>query len=232
MNYKDTGNVCLYLLICLIAFTALAENEEVEMNPLTFEDLLKYNVFVSRVPIDITSDGHWIAYNIQNREQFEGGGGDSAYSKTGVMIEMSHGTIWVTNTRTGEHRNLTPDWGSSWAPRWSPDGTRLAFLSDRTGTPHLFIWDRESDEMQVFSSVTVQTFYGFEGPKWTPDGRFVIFKAVSSTDVPIHDESAPDQPEVSPQISHGPSFVEIWDSYNRRLEDQKNESAKENNEAG
>ena len=80
------------------------------MHPLTLNDLLKFNEFVPGVPIDITSDGNWIAYNTQNREQYEGGGGNTAYSKTGVMVEMAHATVWVTNTRTGEHRNLTQDW--------------------------------------------------------------------------------------------------------------------------
>ena len=198
------------------------------MNPLTPEDLLKFNEFVSRVPIDITSDGHWIAYNTQNREEYEGGGGDAAYSERGVMIEMAYATVWVTNTRTGEHRNLTPEWGSSWAPRWSPDGTRLAFFSDQVGQPHLFIWNRESDDMQVFSSATVRTFFGFEVPKWTPDGRFVLFKSVSSADVPLYDESVQDGPQVSPKVSPEPSFVEIWDWPKRYLQEGEDEAAQEN----
>ncbi len=194
------------------------------MNPLTLEDLLKFNTFVGRVPIDITADGNWIAYNTQNREQYEGGGGNSAYSKTGVMIEMAYGTIWVTNTRTGEHRNLTPDWGSNWAPRWSPDGTLLAFFSDRMGKPHLFIWNRETDDMQEFASTTVRTFFGFEVPKWTPDSRFVLFKPISSADPPFKDESLPDASETSQETS----FVEVWDWPKKRLQKREDESTQEN----
>ena len=63
MNYKNTVNTYSGLLICLIAFTAIAEAKEKEMNSWTFEDLFKFNQFVSRVPINITSDGRWIAYN-------------------------------------------------------------------------------------------------------------------------------------------------------------------------
>ena len=199
---------------------AIAWSEGEEMNPLTLEDLLKFNTFVRHVPIDITSDGNWIAYNTQNREQYKGGGGNTAYSKTGVMIEMAYGTVWVTNTRTGEHRNLTPGWGSSWAPRWSPDGTHLAFYADRMGKPHLYVWNRESDDMQVFSSETVQTFFGFEVPKWTPDGRFVLFKSVSSTDMHFSDESLSDEPKTS----YEPSFLEVWDWPKNRLQNRKDES--------
>ncbi len=224
MNYKNIANIYFGLLLCLIAWTVIAWGEGEEMNPLTLEDLLKFNTFVERVPIDITSDGNWITYNTQNREQYEGGGGDSLYSKTGVIIEMAYATVWVTNTRTGEHRNLTPDWGSSWAPRWSPDGARLAFFSDRMGKPHLFIWDRETDDMQEFTSTTVRTFFGFEVPKWTPDGRYVLFKSASSADVLISDESAQDESQVSDKTSQETSFVEVRDLPKRRLKQRDNES--------
>ena len=42
------------------------------MNSLTLEDLLKFNTFAVRVPIDISSDGNWIAYNTRNRKAYEG----------------------------------------------------------------------------------------------------------------------------------------------------------------
>ena len=221
MNWKNIVNIFFALCICVLVFTAIANSEGEEMKPLTLEDLFKFNTFVRHVPIDITSDGNWIAYNTQNREEYEGGGGDTAYSKTGVMIEMAYATVWVTNTRTGEHRNLTPEWGSSWAPRWSPDGTRLAFYSDRMGKPHLYVWNRESDDLQVFSSETVQTFFGFEVPKWTPDGRFVIFKSISATDIPINNRYLSDPPETLQETS----FVEVWDWPKKRLQEREDESA-------
>ncbi len=220
MNFKNIVNICYGLFLCFVAFTSTTISEGEEMNPLTLEDLLKFNTFVFRVPIDITSDGNWIAYNTQNREQYEGGGGDSWYSKTGVMTEMAYGTVWVTNTRTGKHRNLTPGWGSSWAPRWSPDGRHLAFFSDRLGKPHLFIWDRETDDMQEFASATVRTFFGFEVPKWTPDGRFVLFKSASSEDDPNFNETVQDES----QVSRKTSFVEVWDWHKRQLKQQENEA--------
>ena len=193
------------------------------MNALTFENLLKFNTFAVRVPIDISSDGNWIAYNTRNREAYEGGIGDSAYSKTGVMFEMVHATVWVTNTRTGEHRNLTPNWGSSWAPRWSPDGTRLAFFSDQKGKPHLFIWNRETDDIQEFTSATVRTNLSFEVPKWTPDGRFVLVKSVSSADVQTFDESVKDEPQISPKTLQETSFVEVNESENGQLQGERQE---------
>ncbi len=225
MNFKNIVNICYGVLLCFVVSTSTTISEGEEMNPLTLEDLFKFNTITDRVPIDITSDGHWIAYTTQNREQYEGGGGDSMYSKTGVLtLEVGYATVWVTNTQTGEHRNLTPDWGSSWAPRWSPDGTRLAFFSDRMGKPHLFIWDRESDDMQEFPSATVRTIFGFEVPKWTPDGCFVLFKSISSTDGLSDDKSILNESQISPKTIQEPSFVKIWDWPKKRLQKQENQT--------
>ncbi len=170
-----------------------------------FESLLQFSSFATRVPIHLTPDGNWIAYNTttQNREQ-GGSAGFSLYSETGVMYEMERGTVWIANAQTGESRCLTPGWGSSWAPRWSPDGKRLAFFSDKAGFPLLYIWERESDEMRAVDSKPVRTLFGFEVPKWTPDGRYILFKTLSSEELP------PVQSEAeSPADSHESSFVEM-----------------------
>ncbi len=62
------------------------------------------------------------------------------------MVEMARGTIWITDVGNAIHVNLTPGWGSSWAPQWSPDGTALAFFSDKSGEPHPYVWDRLTNE--------------------------------------------------------------------------------------
>ena len=55
MIFKNTILIFSCLLIYLIAFTAIACSEDEKMNPLKLEDLLKFNTFVIRVPIDITT---------------------------------------------------------------------------------------------------------------------------------------------------------------------------------
>jgi len=40
--------------------------------------------------------------------------------------------IWVADVRTGSNRQLTNGKKSSLAPAWSPDGSQVAFISDRT----------------------------------------------------------------------------------------------------
>ena len=45
--------------------------------------------------------------------------------------------IWTVEVDGGEHRALTDT--TSWAPAWSPDGRYLAFVSDRDGSPSLYL---------------------------------------------------------------------------------------------
>ncbi len=56
-------------------------------------------------------------------------------------------------------------------PSFSPDGKRIAFVSDRDGTEgNIFILDLDSKEI---SQVTYSLFAGY--PSWSPDGENILF---------------------------------------------------------
>ena len=58
-------------------------------------------------------------------------------------------------------------------PNLSPDGGRLAFLSDRSGDPH--IWVADADGSNAFQ-VSRQDFRSGPGfPRWSPDGQTLAF---------------------------------------------------------
>src|SRR5687768_9346457 len=46
--------------------------------------------------------------------------------------------IWLGEAATGQPRQVTNARGSSLQPQWSPDGTTLAFVSDRDGKRQLY----------------------------------------------------------------------------------------------
>lgn len=87
--------------------------------------------------------------------------------------------LWVVNAASGEAKQITEgdDWNDS-DPQWSPDGSRIAFVSDRTG--------REFDEghnkdVWVVSAtggpLTKISDHPFEDehPRWSPDGAQILF---------------------------------------------------------
>jgi TolB protein len=57
------------------------------------------------------------------------------------------------------------------APTWSPDGKRIAFVSDRTGTPQIYVMERDGTQPKRI------TYSGshFGDPDWSPKGDQIAF---------------------------------------------------------
>ena len=65
--------------------------------------------------------------------------------------------------------------GMAWEvhPRFSPDGSRIAFTSDRGGGDNIWVMNVDgSDKRQV----TKEEFRLLNQPSWSPDGRFIVAK--------------------------------------------------------
>ena len=58
-------------------------------------------------------------------------------------------------------------------PHPSPDGTRVVFQSNRTGTAQIFVMNADGNEMRQLTDREL----GAETPKWSPDGRSILFAA-------------------------------------------------------
>jgi Tol biopolymer transport system component len=81
--------------------------------------------------------------------------------------------IWVAAAETGERFQLTRSKKSSREPRWSPDGKRLAFLSDRDGKNQVYLISLKGGEaLPLTASETGVTAF-----EWSPDGRQIAFTA-------------------------------------------------------
>jgi imidazolonepropionase-like amidohydrolase/Tol biopolymer transport system component len=71
--------------------------------------------------------------------------------------------------------------GLAWdvQPRFSPDGTRIAFTSDRAGGDNIWVMNTDgSDKRQV----TKEDFRLLNQPTWSPDGRFIAAKKHFTTE--------------------------------------------------
>jgi Tol biopolymer transport system component len=90
-------------------------------------------------------------------------------SRSGVNIDDE---IYVVSSEGTHVRNLTkaPD-SNEWGPAWSPDGTRIAFNSDRDGIPQVYVMNADGTAPRRLSEV-----WG-EYPAWSPDGARIAFES-------------------------------------------------------
>ena len=88
-------------------------------------------------------------------------------------------TIWVVNTEGGEPRRFTSSAKRDTAPRWAPDGTRLAFVSDREPNkkPQLYVMPADGGEPVRLTDIR-NGLYGGWGAAWSPDSTRLAFMSL------------------------------------------------------
>jgi dipeptidyl aminopeptidase/acylaminoacyl peptidase len=76
---------------------------------------------------------------------------------TTLILPVTRSDIWIQDGPGRAVRNLTNGASDStgwWAPKFSADGDRLAFLSSRGGGVTLWVWDRPADRVRRVATPT------------------------------------------------------------------------------
>ena len=129
-------------------------------------------------PIAVSSDGNQLAVVTQSHRRKQAiEKVDERLLPTGLLVGLEGSEILIIDIKSGGSRNLTPNWGTSYRPAWSPDGKKLAFYSDKHGSAQLWMWEGGDSEPRTVSDVTIRHFSpNSPPPLWTPDGTRIIVK--------------------------------------------------------
>lgn len=104
----------------------------------------------------ISPDGSQVAYSIRTQ-------------RPGKNAMVSQ--IWVTSLRQPDPKPITTHEKGATRPRWSPDGTRIAYLSSRSGSQQIWIQSAKGGEPRQLTHIST----GADNHQWVAHGNQVVF---------------------------------------------------------
>jgi dipeptidyl aminopeptidase/acylaminoacyl peptidase len=157
-------------VVLLISGSLLAQEPKTK-RALTLDDMHK---FLQVGDPQCSPDGKWIAYTL---------------STVDVAADKRDTDVWMVSWDGKEDIRLTSSPESENAPKWSPDGKYLSFLSSRTGKAkgsQVWILDRRGGEAQQLTDVKGR----INSYDWSPDSKRLVLTMTEVEEDPKADPKA------------------------------------------
>ena len=112
---------------------------------------------------NVSPDGRFVAYTVRD---------------TDLVGNTYVNQVWLAEVATGKNRQLTFGLKSNTSPAWSPDGSKLAFLSERADKRQVWMLDMRGGEAEKVTA----SDEGVTAFAWSPDGASVAYVAPDAAD--------------------------------------------------
>jgi dipeptidyl aminopeptidase/acylaminoacyl peptidase len=163
-----------------LAFAADAPKKR----PISLDDLAR----LERVSGPVVSpDGEWVLYTV---------------SQVDTKEDKSQSHLWMVKWDGSADLELTYGKEGASAPRFSPDGKYISFLSSRPGPAkgsQIWVMDRRGGEAQQLTAITDQDI---EGYLWSPDSKKLLLT--------LHPKEEPEPEEGKPPAPPKPIVIDRY----------------------
>ena len=113
----------------------------------------------------------------------------------------------IMDSDGANHRFITNGQSTALTPRYSPDYSKIAYLSYTDGNPRIYIYEIGSGRQTLVTQSEYPTF----APRWSPDGKWILYSMAIAGNTDIYRVSAagggkPVRLTDSPAIDIGGSY--------------------------
>jgi TolB protein len=131
----------------------------------------------------------------------------------GAVVLNRDGNTDIYALRGQSLSRLTSQRSIEVSPTFSPDGRRIAFVSDRTGTPQIYVKELASDDVR---RITFRGSYN-SNPAWSPTGEWIAYTARTTGGFDLYLVD-PDSGFTAPLVLHPRSDEDpAWSPDGRKL---------------
>ena len=117
--------------------------------------------------------------------------------------DQNQSNLWAVDSSGQRLRQLTDGAWNDSSPVWSPDGKRIAFLSNRSGSTQLHVmW---ADTRETLQLTRLERAPG--GITWSPDGKDIAYTSLIPDDAPILPVRLPPTPRGA-QLARGAVVID------------------------
>ena len=157
MNPRFTTTPCIALLV-----TALPLSAQTGAPPLDYMDV--FELEYASEP-QVSPDGERVVYMRNSMD---------------VMTDRKRTALWIVDSDGEDHRRLTYGIANESSPRWSPDGTRLLYVSREEGGPQIFLRWMDTGQTARLTQLPSAP----SGITWSPDGKWIAFSMLVAEEAP------------------------------------------------
>ena len=129
--------------------------------------------------------------------------GRLAYVSSG---DAASDDIFVTNSDGTAPTNITNSLATDVRPSWSPDGTKLAFVSNPDGDFEIFVMNADGSDITNISNSPGEDDY----PEWSPDGSKIAFVSGRDGNLEVYTMNADGSDQVRITNSAGEDASPTW----------------------